>query len=53
MKFITRALVALAALACRRVAVALAAYPERPITFIVPWGAGGGTDGTARYLRAR
>jgi tripartite-type tricarboxylate transporter receptor subunit TctC len=27
-----------------------AAYPERPITFVVPWGAGGGTDGTARYF---
>ena len=29
-----------------------AAYPDRPITFIVPWGAGGGTDGTARYFAA-
>jgi tripartite-type tricarboxylate transporter receptor subunit TctC len=27
-----------------------AAYPERPITLIVPWGAGGGTDATARIL---
>ena len=25
-------------------------YPERPITVIVPWGAGGGTDATARIL---
>jgi tripartite-type tricarboxylate transporter receptor subunit TctC len=24
------------------------AFPARPITFIVPWGAGGGTDATAR-----
>jgi tripartite-type tricarboxylate transporter receptor subunit TctC len=31
-------------------AAALAAYPERPITFIVPWGAGGGTDATARIM---
>jgi tripartite-type tricarboxylate transporter receptor subunit TctC len=31
-------------------AAALAAYPERPITLIVPWGAGGGTDATARIL---
>jgi tripartite-type tricarboxylate transporter receptor subunit TctC len=30
--------------------VALAAYPERPITLIVPWGAGGGTDATARII---
>ena len=30
--------------------VAFAAYPERPITLIVPWGAGGGTDATARII---
>lgn len=48
MKIISRALVALVALAAT--GAALAAYPERPITFIVPWGAGGGTDGTARYF---
>src|SRR5258708_3132719 len=29
-----------------------AAYPERPITLIVPWGAGGGTDATARIIAA-
>jgi tripartite-type tricarboxylate transporter receptor subunit TctC len=29
---------------------AQAAYPERPITMVVPWGAGGGTDATARIL---
>jgi tripartite-type tricarboxylate transporter receptor subunit TctC len=27
-----------------------AAYPERPITLIVPWAAGGGTDATARIV---
>lgn len=27
-----------------------AAYPDRPITMIVPWGAGGGTDATARIV---
>ncbi len=27
-----------------------AAWPERPITLIVPWGAGGGTDATARIV---
>jgi len=29
---------------------AFAAYPERPITLIVPWGAGGGTDAVARFF---
>ena len=33
-------------------AVAQAAYPERPITLIVPWAAGGGTDATARIIGA-
>ena len=50
MKLIQRALVALVALAAT--GVAWAAYPDRPITFVVPWGAGGGTDGTARYFAA-
>jgi len=27
-----------------------AAFPERPITLIVPWAAGGGTDATARII---
>lgn len=27
-----------------------AAYPDRPITLIVPWGAGGGTDAVARFF---
>jgi tripartite-type tricarboxylate transporter receptor subunit TctC len=27
-----------------------AEYPDRPITIIVPWGAGGGTDATGRIL---
>jgi tripartite-type tricarboxylate transporter receptor subunit TctC len=31
-------------------APATAEYPERPITLIVPWGAGGGTDATGRIL---
>jgi tripartite-type tricarboxylate transporter receptor subunit TctC len=26
------------------------AYPERPVTLVVPWGAGGGTDATARII---
>ena len=29
---------------------AMAEYPERPLTLIVPWGAGGGTDATARII---
>jgi tripartite-type tricarboxylate transporter receptor subunit TctC len=29
---------------------ALAQYPQRPIQLIVPWGAGGGTDATARVI---
>ena len=29
---------------------AMAQYPEQPITLIVPWGAGGGTDATARVI---
>jgi tripartite-type tricarboxylate transporter receptor subunit TctC len=32
--------------------LAHAAYPERPITMIVPWGAGGGTDAVARIIAA-
>lgn len=32
------------------VGLAHAAWPERPITLIVPWGAGGGTDATARII---
>ena len=37
----------LAAFAC---GTAQAAWPERPVTLIVPWGAGGGTDATARII---
>jgi putative tricarboxylic transport membrane protein len=48
MRTVQRALLAL--IAFLATSVALAAYPDRPITFIVPWGAGGGTDGTARYF---
>lgn len=29
---------------------AYAEYPERPLTLIVPWGAGGGTDATGRMI---
>jgi tripartite-type tricarboxylate transporter receptor subunit TctC len=50
MKTLQRALLALATLCLA--GGAAAAYPERPITFVVPWGAGGGTDTTARYFAA-
>jgi tripartite-type tricarboxylate transporter receptor subunit TctC len=44
---------ALAALALSLITtLATAAYPERPITLIVPWGAGGGTDAVARFFGA-
>ena len=45
---VLRLAAALAALALAP--AALAQYPNRPITLIVPWGAGGGTDATARIL---
>lgn len=43
---------ALGALALAATALPAAAqnYPSRPITLIVPWGAGGGTDATARII---
>jgi tripartite-type tricarboxylate transporter receptor subunit TctC len=31
---------------------AFAQYPQRPVQLIVPWGAGGGTDATARIIGA-
>ncbi len=33
-------------------ATAQAQYPQRPVQLIVPWGAGGGTDATARIVAA-
>ncbi len=43
---------AVAGLACLAAALPAAAqnYPTRPITMIVPWGAGGGTDAVARIV---
>ena len=32
------------------VSAAHAQYPQRPVQLIVPWGAGGGTDATARII---
>src|SRR3954467_2360035 len=52
-RFSTRFLLgALASAAVFFCAAAQAAYPDRPITLIVPWGAGGGTDATARIIAA-
>jgi tripartite-type tricarboxylate transporter receptor subunit TctC len=34
------------------VARAQGAYPNRPVTLVCPWGAGGGTDATARIVAA-
>lgn len=33
-------------------ALAQAKYPNRPVTLVCPWGAGGGTDATARIVAA-
>jgi tripartite-type tricarboxylate transporter receptor subunit TctC len=41
---------AVAALVALAGASVQAAWPERPITLIVPWAAGGGTDATGRIL---
>ena len=41
--------VLLAALLCVATSV-FAQYPQRPVQLIVPWGAGGGTDATARII---
>jgi tripartite-type tricarboxylate transporter receptor subunit TctC len=48
-KFLLR-LAAASAVVAAVVAPAAAQYPNRPITLIVPWGAGGGTDATARII---
>ena len=50
MRFLTRLLCLAAAVLGLSAGPALAAYPDRPITLIVPWGAGGGTDAVARIL---
>jgi tripartite-type tricarboxylate transporter receptor subunit TctC len=33
-----------------KIAEAQAAWPSRPVTVVCPWGAGGGTDATARII---
>ncbi len=50
--FVTRAAGVIAGLSLVAAALPVAAqnYPSRPVTLIVPWGAGGGTDATARII---
>ena len=50
MKLLARTLIAACALAA---AVAHAAFPERPITLVVPYAPGGGADAAARLLATR
>ena len=50
MKFLAGTLIAACALAA---AVAQAAFPERPITLVVPYAPGGGADAAARLLATR
>ena len=52
MKKFLQAAAVLAALTVLAVDAAQAQYPQRPIQLIVPWGAGGGTDATARIIAA-
>jgi tripartite-type tricarboxylate transporter receptor subunit TctC len=42
----------IAAAAVLSFGAAHAAWPDRPVTLVVPWGAGGGTDATARIIGA-
>ena len=47
---VAAALAAVAFAAVAPLPAAAQGYPSRPITLIVPWGAGGGTDATARII---
>ena len=49
-RYLLASAMAAAVLAAAPLPVAAQAYPARPITLIVPWGAGGGTDATARII---
>jgi tripartite-type tricarboxylate transporter receptor subunit TctC len=57
MKFVKTVKLAAASIAGAAVltfgSTALAAWPDKPVTIIVPAGAGGGTDATARMLAMR
>jgi tripartite-type tricarboxylate transporter receptor subunit TctC len=47
---LTRRAVVGAALALSLGGVAAQQFPDRPLTLVVPWGAGGGTDAVARMI---
>jgi tripartite-type tricarboxylate transporter receptor subunit TctC len=49
-RMLSAGLLAAAALTLFPLPAAAQNYPSRPITLIVPWGAGGGTDATARII---
>lgn len=49
-KLVRLSCTAIAICGCLFTSVASADWPEKPITFIVPWNAGGGTDTTARIV---
>ena len=50
--FVASAAAAASAGLIAKPAIAQSAWPNRPVTVIVPWGAGGGTDATARIVAA-
>ena len=50
MRFIDTIRLILIGLALSASFSAFAQYPNRPLTLIVPWGAGGGTDAVARFI---
>lgn len=46
-------ILAMAAMAAMPAGAAMAQYPERPVSLVVPYSAGGGADGAARILAQR
>jgi tripartite-type tricarboxylate transporter receptor subunit TctC len=50
--FVASAAAAASAGLIAKPAIAQSSWPNRPVTVIVPWGAGGGTDATARIVAA-
>ncbi len=50
MRFFQLIRLALLSLGLSASLAAFAQYPNRPVTLVVPWGAGGGTDAVARFI---